>query len=210
MKKTLIISILFISFFSCRTAKKEWVNENFTLKKTSVITEQDILYKITEQEKMIKESVLSELNETINSISEKNTTTETNSTTISGSVEAEQGKEKTVDANGLKITTNGFNVSFESKSTKELSKEFESKFHELSQQINHQREVNETLRDSISSINNKLSKHDEEIESIKNSKSKEVTSRSFSFGFVIVLFLVIALLLVVIFFKSKIPLIKNL
>ena len=201
MKKILIISILFISFFSCRTAKKEWVKENFTLKKTFVITE---------QEKRIKESVLSELNETINSISEQNTTTETNSTTISGSVEAEQGKEKTVDANGLKITTNGFNVSFESKSTKELSKEFESKFQELSQQINYQREVNETLRDSISSINNKLSKHDEEIETIKNSKSKEVTSRSFSFGFVMVLFLVIALLSVVIFFKSKIPFIKNL
>ena len=195
MKKHLILSLVFISLFSCRTVKKEWVKENFTEKATTqeIRLVQDSVFKseISRIETHISkiETSVSKNETTLESSSENSTTT------VSGTIEAEDGKEKSVTAGDLTITTNGANVSFQTTSSKSLSKEFESKYQELTTLLQEEMQFTQLLQSELNSVKKENTFVKSEIERLETLFSKQTTKRNFTFG----TWLIIAVIIIALF-----------
>lgn len=195
MKKLLIISILFISLFGCRIVKKEYLEENYVEKTELKQLEQDIIYSNERLKTEISTSIALDYNEKIKQATEKTSSNESETTTVSGSIEAEEGKEKSVTVGNTTIKSNGANVSFETTNTKALSKEFESKYNELDQKYSLLEQSKKLLEIRLDSINTKLTDFEKNYNSEKTTKSKLVTKKQLAFGFVLLLIFIGAYLL---------------
>jgi len=204
MKKAIYIVIV-ISLFSCRVAKKEWVQDNFTEKATinkSLIV-QDSVFK---SEILKIETSVSELETSVSNIETSSASEASNeSTTVSGSIKAEDGKEKSVTIGNTTIKSNGANVSFETTSSKSLTKEFETKYQELNKILQSEKEFNQSLESELTSLKSEFSNFKSTYESEKTSKTKTVTKRGSTFSVWLMIILVLIGTAIFWWFRKRIP-----
>lgn len=203
MKKYIILLLVFISFFSCRTVKKEWVKENFTEKATTneirVVQDSTFKSEILKLETSISKIEISvSKNETISE-----TTTENETTNVSGSITAEDGKEKSVTIGGTTIKSNGANVTFETSSSKAFTKQFESQLQELETKFEQTSKELSDTKMTLSVLKSEFANFVSTYESEKTAKSKEVEKSGFGFGVWLIIIIAIILLLAFLYFKSK-------
>lgn len=168
MKKLLLILLLFTS---CKIAKRNWVNENFTSKEEK-----------TQLETELQKTKFNLLNLTQNTSSHSN-----EHVTVTGSITAEDGKEKTVTAGGLTITSNGANINFESTNTSSKSQEL------IYSQL---RAENESFKTRLDVLESKL---DQE----KTTTTKTVKKTGFQAGVWVVIVLVLLALVVLWYLKNQ-------
>lgn len=207
MKKYIIISLVFISLSSCRTVKKEWVKENFTEKATTqqIRVAQDSVFR-SEIQKI--ETSVSQLETSVSKIeTSKTSESETENTNVSGTIEAEDGKEKSVTIGNTTIKSNGANVSFSTSNTKTLTKEFERQLQEITQQLEFERTFNQTLQTEINSLKSEFANFTSTYESEKTTKTKEVTKRNFTLTTWLIIIGVLVLLYFIYRFRKKLKLI---
>ncbi|MGB0896870.1 MAG: hypothetical protein ACPGRW_06080 [Flavobacteriaceae bacterium] len=197
MKKYILI-LLVLS--SCRTAKKEWVKENFSEKATvkKYFTAQDSTFKSELNE--INETLTATFNERFNST----TTTKNESTTVSGTITAEDGKEKTATIGNTTITSNGANISF----TTSSSKTMESKYVKLVQELQSEKQFSQKIQSELISLKSEFANFVSTYESEKTTKSKTVKKTGVQFGVWIIIAIVLILIVVIWYFRKSIPFIK--
>jgi predicted nuclease with TOPRIM domain len=205
---TIVLICLFLLVLlstSCRIAKKEWVKENFTEKEiinntlkakdsTTSIKVLDIYKKLSELETSIASSQTTSTSQS-----------ENETTTISGSLTAEAGKEKTVTIGNTTITSNGANVSFETVNTKALSKAFESKYQELTAKLQVLNEINEKQETQINSLKSEINNLKSNYTSLKNNQIKNVSKTGGTLGFTSIALIIILAITAFLFFKKQIP-----
>lgn len=195
--KYLILCLVFISFCSCRVAKKSWVKETYA-EKTEVTS-------LKESFANSKETLKTEISETLSlEFSEKlkqGTTKESESTTVTGTIEAEDGKEKSVTIGGTTITSNGANISFETNSSKEIATQYK----ELSSQLATERNLTQELQTELISLKSEFADFRSTYESDKTTKTKDVTKRGGTFG--VWIFGIIALVVIFLlwYFRKMLP-----
>lgn len=187
MKKIVIQSaaknLLLISFIlltSCRTVKKEWVKETFA--------EKSELTQFAQETQKTQETLKTEISEKVSQIEtlvSKNETSSTSevtneNTTVSGTIEAEEGKEKSITIGNTTIKSNGANVSFSTSSNKTATKQFERQLQEITLQLEYERTLNKSLQSEVNSLKSENVFIKSEIEKLKTSQSKQTTKRNFT------------------------------
>lgn len=190
--------------FSCGTVKKEWVKENFTSKEDLQSIQDNLTYSNEEVKKEIKESLIYDLTEKFKESSNKSSESENETTTIKGSITAEDGKEKSATVGNTTIKSNGANVTFETTNTKAMTKEFESKYNELNKKLDQEQNYSEYLHTEINSLKSEIANLRSSYESEKTAKTKEVVKSGFSFGFIIIGVFVIIIGLVILYFRKTV------
>jgi len=188
--------LLFITLSSCRTAKKDWVNENFTSKTETQAIKEAVSLSSETLKSAISETVNAKYNEILQNQSSISTETESENTTIEVDITAEAGKEKSATIGNTTVTSNGANVKVVTSTSKESSKEFQEKFEQQTQQLTESLTRIETLekRDSIREATQV--KMLQEIEQLKKTQSKRVNNIGLTFGTVI---WIVAILIVLYF-----------
>lgn len=200
--KLFAIYIVASLMFGCRTAKKEWVNENFTSKEVFNSTQ-----KTTQNEINTQVTALSKyLNAKFTEILQTETTKDTDATTVKGSITAEDGKEKSVTIGGTSIKSNGVNLTFEVASTKEQLKEYQSNQTELLEQLAITETKLQTTQKELTDLKNQFNTYVTEQEKA----SKETSKTGFTFGFMVTVFLVVLGLLSLWYFRKQIPFLNKL
>ncbi len=208
MKKITLIFLVLLSLFSCRSVKKEWVKENFTEKaEISQLKENYSNLKNTLKTE-INEALILEINEKLKQEKVSESSSENESTTVSGSITAEDGKEKSVTIGGTTIKSNGANVTFETSSTKEFTRKYESKLEELQMQLEKKTITIKELHSEINSLKSEFSIFRSNYESEKTAKSKEVKSSGLSFGFWLTIIIVTIVIIIIWYFRKSIPFLK--
>ena len=205
---TILSFILYVAillmFFSCRTAKKTWVNENFASKQDISKLETTQLNSQKTLESKITNSLIIDFTEKLKLATEKTTNNETETTTTQIDIIAENGVEKKATAGNTTVTSNGANVSVQTTSSKALSKEFESKYQELSQKLDKEQKYNEHLYSEINSLKSEIANLRSTYQSEKQAKTKETTKRGFTFWAVIIGGLIVVLGVAGYVFRSRI------
>lgn len=193
MKKLLIISLLFISLFNCRTVKKEWVKETFAEKSELNYLGQN-LSKMQETLKTnIKETLNVTYSEILQKINETQTTKETETITGTIDITAEDGKEKSGSIGNTKVTSNGANITVQTATNKSFTKEFEAL-----------KQITETRLDSIinalkdvtienNSLKSEIAKITSNQKSETNTTKKETNKRGWTFGAILLLIILLVL-----------------
>lgn len=195
---------LMLMLFSCRTAKKEWVKENFTEKAELQSIQDNLTYSTEEVKAEIRNSLISEFSEKLKQQAEKTTNNESETTTVKGSIIAEEGKEKSATVGNTTIKSNGANVTFETTSTKALSKEFETKYNQLNQKLEQELKYNKYMYTEINSLKSEIADLRSTYQSEKQAKTKETTKRGFTFWAVIIGGLIVVLGVAGYIFRSNI------
>lgn len=209
MKKAILIILVFISTASCRTAKKEWVKENFASHLELEGVKNTLSEELKKQEASLTENIQSKYKEVLDQKSSEEISNESEDSTISGTIIAEDGKEKSVSYGGTTISSNGATIKFTSKITKALSKEYSSKFQELNNQLDQERKTVETLSSEINTIKKEL-EHIKSTQDIdRKSKSRDVKSNGFQLVAWVWLGLLIIVIVLLNIFKNQIPFINN-
>lgn len=211
MKKYIIILLMFSLAFlcsSCRVAKKEWVKENFTEKATTqeirVVQDSTFKSEISKIETSIHkiETFVSKI-ETF-----KTSENETESTTVSGSITAEDGKEKSVSIGGTTIKSHGANVTFETTTSKAISKEFQESFQQISKELQEKSVKLQEVQTELNSLKSEFSNFVSTYQSEKNAKTKEVKKTGFQFGVWIIVAIAIIITIFIWYFRKSIPFLK--
>lgn len=208
MKKQHVIIVFILLLKGCRSVKKEWVKENFSLisdtEKNNQVQDSVFSSKISKIETNI-----SKIETSVSKSQTSSEATKENETTkVVGSITAEDGKTKSVTIGGTTIKSDGANVTFETSSSKEFTQLFESKFEELQHQLLQEQTTNKFLREEFNQLRRDSEKIKTDLLQLKESKLKEVTKKGGSFGlwlFFIILALVIALFW---YFRKSIPFLK--
>lgn len=209
MKNYLILSVLFISLFGCKTAKINWVKENFEEK--SVVSQK----LETQKDSLISE--ISTIRDSLSAISshflQQQTTSVSSSldesTTISGSIVAEDGKEKSVTAGGITIKSNGANVSFETTMTRRETIALQNRVESLTIQLTEA--ISRIEKNQLKTISNEKNLADfrSTYESQTQTKEKEVKKTGFQAGVWIIGGLAILVLVVLLYLSWKFDWIKK-
>ncbi|MCB0460344.1 MAG: hypothetical protein KDC74_10070 [Flavobacteriaceae bacterium] len=205
--KTIIILVIFLSLFvqSCRTAKKNWVEENFT-SKTEIQAFQETFETSIETVKTETSETISEIRKEVsNSRSTNETTSESENTTVTVDITAEDGKEKSATVGGTTITSNGANVKVTTNSSKEVSREFQEKFQEISIQLNSEKQLRETLQSELTSLKKEFSDFRLSQQTEKTTKTVTVKKKGFTAPVWIIIALVVLIIAVIWYFRKKIP-----
>ena len=206
---TILSFILYVAillmFFSCRTAKKTWVEENFTSKQEIQSIQDNLTYSNEEVKSEIKNSLILDFTEKLKLATEKTTNNETETTTTQIDIIAENGVEKKATAGNTTVTSIGANVSVQTTSSKSLSKEFESKYQELSQKLDKEQKYNEYLYSEINSLKSEIANLRSTYQSEKQAKSKETKKTGFTFWAVLIGGLIVVFGVAGYVFRSRIP-----
>lgn len=205
MKKLIAISTLFILFTSCRSVKKEWVKENFTEK--SEISQLKANYSNLKNtlKTEINETLILEINEKLKQEKVYESSSKNETTTVSGSISAEDGKEKSVTIGSTTIKSNGANVTFKTSSTKEFTKQFESHLQELEIRLQESLLEISILRSENNSIKSEFANFKSTYDREKTSESKTVKKSGLSFGTWLILIIIIIVIVLIWYFRKSIP-----
>lgn len=205
MKHISIILILFCTLFSCRTVKKEWVQEHFAEK--SELSQ--LAQKTQETQKTLKseisEALILEFSQKLKQETSSSTSQENESTSVSGTIVAEEGKEKSATIGNTTIVSNGANISFQTTNSSSITKAFESKYQELESKYQEAQQTISTLQSQYNSLKSEFANFRSTYESEKNSSSRTVTKSGWSFKTWLILIAIILVIAAVLYFKKKIP-----
>lgn len=194
----LFLIFLFNGLISCVTKKK--LKESQELQSTYILdqTETKFTNSVQNLKSEISKSILSEFNETIKSFKESSTANENESASISGTLPPGE-KETSVTVGNTTIKNNGGNVSFDIKSSKQLSSQLETINKELAQSLNEERNARISLENELNEFKTAQLKVNEELKAEKKTQSKETNKKGLSFWVIM-----IALILAVLFVAYKI------
>lgn len=181
MRKTVILLILSLSLFSCRTVKKQFeeLKAETDYKTDSIAKELSIFKKTAKQE--VFRDVFTEVGKTLKSQNEKINESNSKITTIRGEIKAEEGKIKQAEANGLKIRSNGANITFESVINNKESKEIQANITNVQERVKAQEIIISSLQSQIEKYDQKIAKINTEIQTLRDMKSKSVTKKNIPF-----------------------------
>lgn len=196
MKKILIVSVLLI-FCSCRTAKKEWVKENYSSKEELVTLGNKISTVTSNQISSMQKTLLNEINEKRFFLNENFDKKENENTTVTGTIKAEEGIEKTAQVGNTLIKSNGSEIQFKIQIEKELSETIKSYEESLESYKSESEKQISILQSSLAEERNARIELQREFESYKESKSREVTKKGFTLS-ATVIFIGIGLFLLII------------
>lgn len=209
MKKTILIVLLFASLLSCRTAKKEWVKENFASNSELLRVKDSFSEEISNQEDSLIETMNSKYNEILEQKSSHESDSETEDSTITGTIIAEEGKEKSVSYGGTTINSNGATIQFTTKISKAISKEYSSKFQELNSQLDQERQSIRVLETELTFLKKELETLQTQQINNREAKTRDVKSNGFQVGTWIWLLVVVVVIVLINIFKNQIPFISN-
>lgn len=185
MKKPILISLLLITLTGCRTVKKDWVKANYVEKseinqlKQSVETfKQTINTSIDERIDSKYTSILNEMREAVK-------VDENETTTIIGSIESEEGKEKSAIIGNTTIKSNGSNITFESTLNKSFNKELETVNAKMEQTVEEYRNSLKTFENDFTSYKTETDRTIAELKAQLDQKNKTTNKKGFSFTFII-------------------------
>jgi len=205
MKHYITLVAISLLMVSCRSVKKQWVEDNFTKNETvkHLVKQQDSIFD-TKIHKI--ETSVSKLETSVSKNETKNeTSSQEENTTISGSINAEDGKEKSVTFGDTEIKTNGASVTFTTSSSKQITKQITAKIETLTKQLNLEQTKTETLQREIISLKSEFAKIVSSLEAQKTNQTQTVKKAGFNFGVWIIIALVLAALAAVWYFKKSIP-----
>lgn len=207
MKKYIIIPLLFISLFNCKIVKKDWLKENY-VEKTEFESLENVVNSSNETATLSEDFLtLEKFNEFVNALSQKSSESSSEATTVTGTIEAEEGKEKTATIGNTTITSNGANISFEIQNLKEASKSIELLQSELEQYKTFSENRYNTLEQAFNSEKQSRIALENELKSIKDTFTKNSDKKGFTFGTTVlilgILLLIIALVVGYFYVKKK-------
>lgn len=195
-------------FCSCRVAKKDWVKENYSerseIEQLIQASEQTTKTEISKLETSVSKIETSISNSETSSTSE----TESQTTTVTGTITAEEGKEKSVTIGGTTIKSHGANVTFETTSSKAISKEFQESFQQISKELQEKSVKLQEVQTELISLKSEFASFVSTYQSEKNAKTKEVKKTGFQFGVWILIAVVLIVLVFIWYFRKSIPFLK--
>lgn len=177
---------LMLTLFSCRTVDKAKSNEQFALKQDLSQLDQKWSNSITNVETKIKESLILDITEKLKQYKESSSTNENESSVISGKATAEEGKEKTFNVGNTTIKTNGFDISFEINTLKQLNQSYESQIQETNKLLIEERNARISSETNLKQENKELSKRLDVLESEKSTQTKTVSKRGVTFWAIVI------------------------
>lgn len=200
----ILISLFLISINSCVTKKK--FKESQDLQSTYILDQTEKKWKnsVKNIKSELSESILSQFNETIKSFKESSSTNENESTSISGTLPASD-KETSVTVGNTVIKNNGGNVSFDIKSSKQLTSQLETINKELSQSLNEERNARISLETQFSEYVKEQNQINESLKSKLDTKSKETTKKGLPLWAWMAGVVFALLFFAIKYFKVKIP-----
>lgn len=200
----ILLSLLFLSFTSCVTKKK--LKESQELTTTHILDVTDI--RIGNLKNTLKgeisESVSQEVTKKFKEQKETISNDENESVEVIGTLPAGEG-ETSVTVGNTTIKNNGGNVSFDIKSSKQLSSQLETINKELVQRYNL---VESTLISVVNEFNEFKTaqlKINEDLKSELDIKTKETDKKGLSFWLVIIAIVSAILFIAIKYFKVKLP-----
>lgn len=187
MKKAILISLILITLTGCRTVKKDWVKDNYVEK-----SEIDQLKQSIERFKQtvntsIDERIDSKYTSILNEMREAVKVDENETTTIIGSIEAEEGKEKSATIGNTIIKSNGSNITFESTLNKAFNKELETINSKMEQTIEEHKKSLKAFEIDFEAYKLETQKKIAELQSQLYQKDKTTNKKGFTFTFIIIL-----------------------
>lgn len=206
-KTTIKIFIIYITvslMFGCVTKKK--LKESQELTTTHILDVTDIrLANLKNTLKgEISESVSQEVTEKFKEQKETISNNENESVEVIGTLPAGE-KETSVTVGNTTIKNNGGNVSFDIKSSKQLSSQLETINKELAQSLNEERNARVSLENELNEFKTAQLKINEDLKSKLNVKAKETTKKGLSFWLVIIAIVLSLGFVAIRYFKVKIP-----
>lgn len=177
---------LMLSVFSCRTVEKAKTNEQFVSKQDLSQLDQKWSAYLQTFKKDVKETSLATVKDYLKVQKESTSTNENESSVISGTATAEEGKEKTFTAGNTTIKTNGFDISFEINTLKQLNQSYESQIQETNKLLIEERNARISSETSLKQENKELLKRLEVLESEQSTQTKTVSKRTIAFWFIVV------------------------
>ena len=181
MRKTVILLVLSLSLFSCRSVKKQFEElKAQTDYKTDSIAKELSIFKQTAKQEVFRD-VFTEVGKTLKSQNEKINESNSKITTIRGEIRAEEGKIKQAEANGLKIRSNGANITFETIVNNKESKEIQANITNMQERVKAQEIIISSLQSQIDKYDQKIAKINTEIETLRDIKTKNVTKKNITF-----------------------------
>lgn len=200
----ILLSFFLLSFTSCVTKKK--LKESQELTTTHILDVTDIrLANLKNTLKgEISESVSQEVTEKFKEQKETISNDENESVEVIGTLPAGE-KETSVTVGNTTIKNNGGNVSFDIKSSKQLSSQLETINKELAQSLNEERNARVSLENELNEFKTAQLKINEDLKSKLNVKAKETTKKGLSFWLVIIAIVLSLGFVAIRYFKVKIP-----
>lgn len=187
MKKPILISLLLITLTGCRTVKKDWVKANYVEKSEINQFKQSVEGFKQTINSSIDERIDSKYTTILNEMREAVKVDENETTTIIGSIEAEEGKEKSATIGNTTIKSNGSNITFESTLNKAFNKELETINSKMEQTIEQYRNSLKTFENDFTAYKTETDKKIAELKSQLDQKNKETNKNGFAFTFIIIL-----------------------
>jgi hypothetical protein len=191
----LILSILILST-SCRSVKKKWVSENFATKIETALLEG----KLEQSQQLETQKTIDSFSQLLKSNSttktETNTSSNNESTTISGTITAQEGKTKTVSFGNTKIESDGANITFTSTNTKAQLRETQETISQLEQKFESITSHNTLLYKETQSALSQITILKQEVKSLKESKSKDLKKTGFPWWIVIAIGIILSVYII--------------
>jgi len=191
MKKLIYIIFVLFLLTSCRIVKKDWLKENYVAKNDLEKTVNNLeetherdFSKIASEYQVIKTD-LSNIETT------KTNESETETITVSGTIKAEEGKEKTAIIGNTKITSNGADISFKVENSKAFTQAFESIKNQFETYKSETSEVISSLQKDLTQKSQIIETLTQDIKTLKTEKSRTVTKKQLGFGVIILLILIV-------------------
>ncbi len=197
---------VFITFTGCRSVDKDWLKENYVSKAEATLIKTEALNETQRLNAATESNLNAKYEQFVQEVKQSENSNENETTKISGTIEAEEGKEKTAEIGDTKIKSNGATISFETTSTKEISKAFESRYQQLEQKLLEESKKTEQLQSQLNSLKSEIANLRSNQETEKTTKSKEKNSKGLTFGAVITILIILVIVGLVWYYWSKIKL----
>ena len=174
--------ILMLIVFSCRTVKKDWVENNFVANEKLKTIEENLTY----SNESVKEEIRVSLYDEFSKMLKETFKAESETTTSTGTIEGVEGVEKSVTIGNTTIKSNGANVSFQTNNTKQ----FESIVKDLKEVNKTQEQTNKELYEENVILEKKYLETEKRIKTLEETISRSVTKKQLGFGILIILIVV--------------------
>lgn len=202
--KLFIVYVLATLMFSCRAVKKEYLQENYASKEDVSNLEQTQLNSLKALESKIESTIITKVEEKIKKSTEKQNEKQNENTTVTGTLKAEEGKEKSATIGNTTIKSNGADIQFQVNSSKEITKEVLTELQELKQSKQEMLTIITKQQETIEQNTKAISELKALYETEKAVKTKEVKKSGLTFTTLSIIAIILIVLYLIYRFKEKI------